>query len=62
MTRRDPYMRRRWRRNAAYRLRRIGRGLRGDRTAVREASYLLGMIHGSVGWWLKYGRGSRADA
>ena len=61
MKRRDPYMWQRWRRNAAYRLRWVARGLRGDRAAVREAAYLAGMVQGTVGWWLKYGRRSRAD-
>jgi GT2 family glycosyltransferase len=58
MRRSDRHMLRRFRRNAAYRLRRMARVVRGDPRALREAIYLVGLIDGALGWWRRYGRGA----
>lgn len=58
----DPHMRRRWRRNAAYRLRRMRGVVRGDRAALREAIYLAGLVSGTAGYWCRYGRAGDGDA
>jgi GT2 family glycosyltransferase len=51
----DPHMLRRFGRNAAFRLRRIPLALRGDRTGLREAIYLAGMVSGALQWRRRYG-------
>lgn len=58
----DGYMLRRLGRNARYRLRRMPPALRGDRTALREAIYLAGMLTGTAAWCWRYGLRGEADA
>ena len=53
---RDPYMTKRFLVNVVERLGRLPRLLRGDRSAVREASYLAGLLVGAAGWRLRYPR------
>jgi GT2 family glycosyltransferase len=50
MSRSDLHMLRRFGRNAAFRLRRMARIVRGDREALREGIYLVGLIWGAVHW------------
>jgi GT2 family glycosyltransferase len=57
MSRSDPHMLRRFRRNAAFRLRRMARVVRGDREALREGVYLAGLIWGALQWWRRARRG-----
>jgi GT2 family glycosyltransferase len=54
----DRHMLRRFGRNAAFRVRRLTRVLRGDRQALGEAIYLVGLFSGALGWWRRYGRTS----
>jgi GT2 family glycosyltransferase len=55
----DRYMLRRFLRNAGFRIRRLARVLRGDRQALGEGIYLLGLFSGALGWWRRYGRTRR---
>ena len=52
----DRHMLRRFRRNVAFRLRRLPPALRGDRRALREGIYLAGLFAGACDWWRRYGR------
>lgn len=52
----DRHMLRRLGRNAAYRTRRLGPALRGDRSAMRQGVYLAGLLTGVAGWWRRHGR------
>jgi len=54
----DRYMLRRFGRNAAFRVRMMSRAFRGDRQALREGVYLIGLFSGALGWWRRYGRAS----
>ena len=56
----DRHMLRRFGRNAAFRIRRMTRALRGERQALGEGVYLLGLVSGALGWWCRYRRGSGA--
>ena len=56
----DRHVMRRFRRNVAFRLRRIAPIVRGDRRAAREGVYLAGLIVGSLQWWRRYGRDAGA--
>ena len=58
----DRHMLRRFGRNVAYRLRRLPPALRGDRDALRQAIYLVGLLAGAADWWRRYGRVADADA
>jgi GT2 family glycosyltransferase len=53
----DRFMLRRFGRNAAFRVRRLTRALRGERQVLVEGIYLIGLFSGALGWWWRYGRG-----
>ena len=50
----DRHMLRRMGRNARYRLRRLAPALRGDRGALREGIYLVGLMSGALDWARRY--------
>jgi GT2 family glycosyltransferase len=53
----DLHMLRRFGRNAAYRLRRMARAVRGEPAALREGVYLAGLFWGALSWWARARRG-----
>lgn len=52
----DLHMLRRMGHNTRYRLRRLAPALRGDRGALREGIYLVGLVTGSLGYARRYAR------
>ena len=53
----DLHMLRRFGRNAAFRLRRMARVGRGERSALREGIYLVGLFWGALSWLARARRG-----